>query len=262
MGLEVVKNAGVDAGDELEHEHAGGEPVVKLRRACDVLRDVIHDLPAAQDGRLGVVNARKGVVALRAHLARAGAEDDLVVKDDVHTAGAVVAGVEKGVAQVLARIGVLIEDRLLRAGDDDGLGVILNQVRQGRRRVGHRVRAVREDKAVVSVIVPAHAGRHLQPVAAVDVRAVAVHELHGVDPAQLLELRHLGKELLGGELRREPVGRLLGRDRAAGGDHENMLHVSLSLSSSNRATRSPARAASPYNPHTHAQAVCGPHRRA
>ena len=113
MGLEVVENAGVDAGDELEHKHAGVEPVVKLRRACDVLRDVIHDLPAAQDGRLGVVNARKSVVALRAHLARAGAEDDLVVKDDVHAAGAVVAGVEKGVAQVLARIGVLIEDRLL-----------------------------------------------------------------------------------------------------------------------------------------------------
>ena len=262
MGLEVVENAGVDAGDELEHEHAGVEPVVKLWQAYDMLRDVIHDLPAAQDGRLGVVDAGKGIVALRAHLARAGAENDLVVKDDVHAAGAVVAGIEKGIAQVLARVGVLVEDRLLRAGDDDGLGVILNQVRQGRRRVGHRVRAVREDKAVVSVIVLAHAGRHLQPVAAVDVRAVAVHELHGVDPAQLLKLRYLGKELTGGELRREPVGRLLGRDRAAGGDHEDVLHVSLSPSSSNRATRSPARAASPYNPRTRAQAVCGPRRRA
>ena len=47
MGLEVVENAGIDAGDELEHEHAGVEPVVKLWRACDVLRDVIHDLTAA-----------------------------------------------------------------------------------------------------------------------------------------------------------------------------------------------------------------------
>ena len=185
-----------------------------------------------------------------------------MVKDDVHAAGTVVAGIEKGVAQVLARVGVLVEDRLLRAGDDDGLGIILNQVRQRRRCVGHRVRAVREDEAVVSVIVSAHAGRHPQPVAAVDVRAVAVHELHGVDPAQLLELRYLGKELTGGELRRETVGRLLGRDGAAGSDHEDVLHVSLSPSSSNRATRSPARAASPYNPHTHAQAVCGPRRRA
>ena len=260
MGLEIVKNAGVDAGDELEHEHAGVEPVVKLRRACGLLRDVIHDLPAAQDGRLGIVDARKGVVALRAHLACARAENDLVVKDDVHAAGAVIAGIEKGVAQVLARVGVLVEDRLLRAGDDDGLGVVLNQVRQ-RRRVGHRVRAVREDKAVVSVIVLAHAGRHLQPVAAVDVRAVAVHELHGVDPAQLLEFRHLGEQFLGRELRGESVGRLFGCDRAAGGDHENMLHVSLSLSSSNRATRSPVQAASPYNPRTRAQAVCGPRHR-
>ena len=217
MGLEIVKNAGVDAGNELEHEHAGVEPVVKLRRACGLLRDVIHDLPAAQDGRLGIVDARKGVVALRAHLACARAENDLVVKDDVHAAGAVIAGIEKGVAQVLARVGVLVEDRLLRAGDDDGLGVVLNQVRQCRRRVGHRVRAVREDKTVVSVIVLAHAGRHLQPVAAVDVRAVAVHELHGVDPAQLLELRHLGEQFLGRELRGEPVGRLFGCDRAAGG---------------------------------------------
>ena len=29
MRLEVVENAGVDAGDELEHEHAGVEPVIK-----------------------------------------------------------------------------------------------------------------------------------------------------------------------------------------------------------------------------------------
>ena len=128
MGLEVVENAGIDAGDELEHEHAGVEPVVKLWQAYDMLWDVIHDLPAAQDGRLGVVDARKGVVALRAHLARTGAKDYLVVKNDVHAAGTVVAGIEKGVAQVLARIGVLVEDRLLRAGDDDGLGVILTQV--------------------------------------------------------------------------------------------------------------------------------------
>ena len=79
--------------------------------------------------------------------------------------------------------------------------------------------------------------------------------------AELLELRHLGEQFLGRELRGEPVGRLFGCDRAAGGDHEDMLHVSLSLTSSNRATQSPVRAASPYNPRTRAQAVCGPRHR-
>ena len=127
--------------------------------------------------------------------------------------------------------------------------------------IGHRVRAVREDEAVIRIIVRTHARRHLQPVAAVDVRAVAIHELHGVDAAQLLELRHLGQQLLGGELRRESVGRRLGRDRAAGGDHKNMLHISLSLSSNSRAMQSPVRAASPYTPRTRAQAACAPRRR-
>ena len=261
MRLEVVENASVDAGDELEHEHAGVEPVIKARRAVNVLPDIIHELPAAQNGRLRIVDARKGVVAFRAHLACARAENDLVVKDDVHAACAVVAGVEKGVAQVLARVGVLIEDRLLRAGDDDGLGVVLDEVRERGGGIGHRVRAVREDKAVIRIVVRAHARRHLQPVAAVDVRAVAIHELHGVDAAQLLELRHLGQQLLGGELRRESVGRRFGRDRAAGGNHKNMLHISLSLSSNSRAMQSPVRAASPYTPRTRAQAACALRRR-
>ena len=184
-----------------------------------------------------------------------------MVKDDVHAARAVVAGVEEGVAQVLARVGVLVEDRLLRASDDNGLGVVLDEVRERGGGIGHRVRAVREDEAVIRIVVRAHARRHLQPVAAVDVRAVAVHELHGVDAAQLLELRHLGQQLLRGELRRESVGRRLGRDRAAGGDHKNMLHISLSLSSNSRAMQSHARAASPYTPRTRAQAVSVPRRR-
>ena len=91
----------------------------------------IDALPDAERARLplaGVPIAIKDNICARGTRTTAGsrmldrfvAPYDATVVQRLDAAGAVIAGIEKGVAQVLARVGVLVEDRLLRAGDDDG----------------------------------------------------------------------------------------------------------------------------------------------
>ncbi len=84
---------------------------------------------------------------------------------------------------------------------DDGLGAVLNQIAQGRRRIGHGVRAVADDEAVVVVVVlPDGLGRP-QPVGGMDAGAVQTIQLDAVHMAQLGDAGEIGQQLVGVQLR-------------------------------------------------------------
>ena len=81
------------------------------------------------------------------------------------------------------------------------------------------------DEAVVVVIALADGAGESLPVRGAEARAVETVELQAVDLAQLTDARDGGEQLLTADLRGQSVGRHLGGNRAAGADHENMLHM-------------------------------------
>ena len=173
--------------------------------------------------QIGVVDTGEGPEALGVGLAGTGPQNDPAVKDDLHAAAAP-AGIEKGVGEVAFGVGAIEPDGLLGAGEDNGLGAVLNQIAQGRRRIGHGVRAVADDEAVVVVVVlPDGLGRP-QPVGGMDAGAVQTIQLDAVHMAQLGDAGEIGQQLVGVQLRCQALRRHLRGDGAAGADHEDLFH--------------------------------------
>ena len=127
----------------------------------------------------------------------------MAVEHDVCAAGAVVRRVGERLVQIAPRVAVRLLDRFLRARKDDGLQVALHKVRHRRRGVGHRIRAVRDHKAVVLRVAVADDLREMHPLPPAHVRAVQAVRLHGVDRAHRADLRHGVQKLLRGDRRRQ-----------------------------------------------------------
>ena len=139
----------------------------------------------------------------------------------------VAARAEERVGQVDLGIGRVEADGLLRARQDDRLGRALDQIAQGRRGIGHGVRAVADDEAVVPVIARADGPRDLQPVGRAEIRAVEREQLQALHPAQRRHRRDEREQLLARQLRHQPLRRLSGRDGPAGADHKDLFHGRL-----------------------------------
>ena len=113
-----------------------------------------------------------------------GAQDDLAVEDDADPRH-LRRGHPEGILQVDLGVRGVKADGLLGSGKDDGLGTALDEVGESRRRIGHGVRPVGEDEAVVVIVVRPDAAGHGQPVLGGDVGAVQVQDLQAVRPAEL-----------------------------------------------------------------------------
>ena len=173
--------------------------------------------------QIGVIDAGEGPETLGVGLAGTGPQNDPPVKDDLHAAAAP-AGVEKGIGKIALGVGAVEPDGLLGAGEDDGLGAVLYQIAQGCRRIGHGVRAVADDEAVVVVVVlPDGLGRP-QPVGGVNAGAVQTIQLDAVHMAQLGDAGEISQQLVGAQLRCQALRRHLRGDGAAGADHEDLFH--------------------------------------
>lgn len=81
----------------------------------------------------------------------AGAENDAAVEHD-HHAAQIGHGAAERIGQIRLGIRVFKHDGLLCARQDDGLGGILNEIGQRRGCIGHGVRAVGDDEAVIFLI--------------------------------------------------------------------------------------------------------------
>ena len=98
----------VDAGGQLQQEDPRVHRGVKggVGAGAGVL-DVEKDLVVPDGGKVGEVQAVKGVVAFGSHLAGPGAGDDLAVKHQVDVVGLRMAGKAQGVQKVGLGVGDL-----------------------------------------------------------------------------------------------------------------------------------------------------------
>ena len=209
---------------QLEQEHPAVQRAAELHRPGGPRRrDVPHQPVALHQRQLREVDRRKGVVADGLVLFGAGARDDVPAKHHHHAPAARVDGADYAVPQVFLGIRDLVGDGLLCAGKDDRLIRVLNQIRERRRRVRQRIRAVADDKAVVQGVVFLNGACHHEPVLLPEVGAVDAAQRQRFRAAQLLQLRQMGKQFLAGKHRLEPLLGAHAGNGAAGGDEKQTL---------------------------------------
>ena len=222
--VQIVEDLRAQPRDHLEHEHVLIERMIESGRACGFcVLDIIEGLSLAHDGDSGEIDARKGVVAARARLFGARAQNDVAVKDDAYAERPIVRREQKGVRKIGAGVRIARVGGALRAREHDGLIRALNEVGERRGGICHGVRAVRHDKAVVRRIAFLDDAGDLQPVYAVDVGAVQIEGLDGVHLADFTHFWDACKQLLGRERGRKSLRGLLGGDRASRCDHQYLL---------------------------------------
>ena len=134
--------------------------------------------------------------------------------------------VKKSIRQIAFGVGAVKPDGLLRARDDDGLGAVLNEIAEGGGGVGHGVGTVRNDEAVILVIMCTDGLRQPQPMLRADVGAVQIVALHAVHLTVIADVGDKFQQLEGIKLGGEPVGRDVRGNGAARADHENFFHSS------------------------------------
>ena len=115
-------------------------------------------------------------------------------------------------------------DGLLGPREHDGLGGAAHEIAEGRRRVGHGVRAVGHHETVVLVVIPLDGPGDHQPVGRGHVRAVDVQHLDGVGLADVFQARHCPQKLLPGDGGREATFRIARGDGPPGGNQQYLLH--------------------------------------
>ena len=195
-------------GVHLQKCHVGVECVVKDRRSGAILADITQQHPVPQHTQIGVVDAGKGLKALSPGLSGPGAQDDPTVENNgdsrhvLRRAAECVRKVDLGVRAVKA-------DRLLGAGKHDGLGALLNEIAECRRRIGHGICPVGENKAVVLPVMLSDTAGHQQPVPRGDVGAVQVQKLYAFHHADARNGGDVCQKVAGSQLRRQPALRHL-----------------------------------------------------
>ena len=159
------------------------------------VKSVAHDAVVADIGDGRIVDANERVKAHGALLAGARAGDGHTAKHDRNVVRVFVERIEQALVQVELGVGKGVAHGLLRAGEHDGLGAVLDQVGKRCRGVAHGVGAVQNHEAVVIGIAFNDDVADAHPVTGAHIGAVDVHGLHDVE---LTEARDLGDTL--GEL--------------------------------------------------------------
>ena len=222
---EQPQHIGPDAGNQLEHKDRRVQFQVG-RRTAQSLRHGQHrvDLPVPDAGHLGVADAGEGVVTLGAQLFGPGAQHDLAVKDDGHAPGAAGGSIEEGIQQIAAAVGLPVADGVLRPRQHDGFARAGQHIAQGRRRIGHGIGAVGDDKTVIVIIGFQNGPGDGLPVFGMYVGAVQLEELPRFHLADFLDLGHPAQQFPAGQLGDLAFLCLQRGDGAAGGQHQDFLH--------------------------------------
>ena len=193
------------------------------------VKPVAHDAVVADIGDGRIVDANERVKAHGALLAGARTGNGDAAKHDRHIVRMLVECIEQALVQVELGVGKGVAHGLLRAGEHDGLGAVLNQIGKRCRGVAHGVGAVQNHEAVVVGITLDDDVADTHPVTGTHVGAVDVHGLHDVELAEARDLGDALGELLTGQGGGEAVA-VLGRcDGAARGDEKDALHAGIPI---------------------------------
>ena len=175
---DILQNLRLDSRYQLEHEYSRIQPVIKHRLPCPALPVyVLDNAVLVYKGGHRIIDALKGAVALGADLSGPGSQNGLPVKHQIDPPHPVPGRKAQAVHQVFPGVGNGDADRLLRAGENDGLFRILNQVGQSRRRVGHGICSMGYDEPVIAFVLPSDLLADANPVLRLKIRAVQVKKL-------------------------------------------------------------------------------------
>ena len=227
------------AGEEAEDDDVVVEAEVGRHGLLPVGHEdalaVVGDVDAGID-EVGVVERLEGVELLGALLGGAVAAQQVPAEVDAHlghkgTAFGILGGCYLDARdEVLLAVGAELADGQLAAGEDDGLGEVLEHIGEGRGGVGHGVGAVKHDETVVLVVAVGNDVSNGCPsgwrhVAGVDGRI----ELEGVDVGgELVQFRHVLKQVLEVEgFEGTRFGVAVHADGTAGVDEEDFIHLSI-----------------------------------
>ena len=182
------------------------------------VKPVAHDAVVADVGNGRIVDANERVKAHGALLAGARTGNGDAAKHDRDVVRMLIERIEQALVQIEFGVSKRVAHGLLRAGEYDGLGTVLNQIGKRCRGVAHGVGAVQNHEAVVVGITLDDDVADTHPVTGTHVGAVDVHGLHDVELAEARDLGDALGELLTGQGGGEAVA-VLGRcDGAARGD--------------------------------------------
>ena len=163
----------------------------------------------------------------RMHLEDVRAAQDAAAQHGIHAAPSIRRHAQC-IEQISRRVRALRAHRQHRSGHDDRPVDMRQEMMQQRRRARERVRAVRDDKAVIRSAFFPDRPRHLHPVVRCDVGRVALHQIEYLDPAHLGKPRQLAQQPLPVEHGRQTVPGLAAGDRAARCDQQDLscrIHV-------------------------------------
>ena len=129
----------------------------------------------------------------------------------------------EGIEQIARGIRTVGAHRQHGAGEDERTVKIRQQTGEQRGGIRKRIRAVRQNKAVVVCAVVPDRARHVQTILGGDIGRVKLHQIERIDLAQSGErgkrIQKRGTVQCGGQ----PGGRFAAGDGAAGGKHEDMF---------------------------------------
>ena len=130
----------------------------------------------------------------------------------------------KGGIEVVAGVGEQVVDGHLGAGEDYGFGEILEHVAQHRGGVSHGISAVGDDDAVIGVQIFHHRPGDGLPLLSLDVGAVQVEDVPGVDVVVGAQVRHIFQQAPGRDLGLQSLVAPAGGDGAPGGEKQDSGH--------------------------------------
>ena len=148
------------------------------------VKPVAHDAVIADIGDGRIVDANERVKAHGTLLAGARAGNGDAAKHNRDIVRVLVERIEQALVQVELGVGKWIAHGLLRAGEHDGLGAVLDQVGKRRRGVAHGVGAMQNHETVVVGITLDDDVADTHPVTGTHIGAVDVHGLHDVELAE------------------------------------------------------------------------------
>ena len=121
-----------DTGNQLENKNMRIHPVIEnglcVRGGGT---DILNDAPVVNHTDFRIIDAAEGIIAFGIHFPGTGADQYLASEHHHYPSGVGITGVAKRIQQIHLGVSHLCLDGFLGAGNDNGLGTVLDQIGKG-----------------------------------------------------------------------------------------------------------------------------------
>ena len=155
-----------------------------------MLIDIRQQFPIIKNTDIREIDAGKRIKTSGMRFACACSGDDMAVEHHMCSAGSRVRGIREGLIQVAAGVAVGLLNGFLCTGKHNGLQIVLHQIRQRRRGIGHGIRTVCDHKAVIPIVAFADDLRQMDPLFPAHIGAVQTVRLDRIHQTERADIRY------------------------------------------------------------------------